>query len=181
MTWQCSKTAVISWDWCSLIRALDKGKAPGGLATVIFSEQHHQAQSQGSHCHYWNKGNPSWKDMRAWTYHQFCADLRPKRAKATFCLKFDLLLISSSFGILWPKELEGLDWLFKFVARVEVTVDLKNKYRTISWLHQGLVYYVLQREDVALNSMNQLTNWVLEFHSQLFYSFNCCFRTEKNT
>ena len=106
-----------------------------------------------------NKGDPSWIDMRAWTYHQFCADLRAKRAKATFCLKFDLLLISSSFGILWPKELEGLDWLFKFVARVEVTVDLKNKYRTISWLHQGLVYYVLQREDVALNSMNQLTSF----------------------
>ena len=32
VAWQSSKTAEISWDWCSLIRVLDKGKGPGGLA-----------------------------------------------------------------------------------------------------------------------------------------------------
>ena len=129
VAWQCSKTAEISWDRCSLIWVLDKGKEPGGVATVIVRTTPSSAESRKPLP--LNKGDPSWTDMRDWTYHQFCADLRAKRAKATFCLKFDLLLISSSFGILWPKELEGLDWLFKFVARVEVTVDLKNKYRTI--------------------------------------------------
>ena len=35
VAWQRSKMTEISWDWCSLIRVLDKGKGPGGLANVI--------------------------------------------------------------------------------------------------------------------------------------------------
>ena len=56
---------------------------------------------------------------------------------------------------------------------------LKKQIQTYHGYVKVSVYCLLQREDVALNSMNQLTNWVLEFHSQLFHSFNSCFRTEK--
>ena len=41
------------------------------------------------------------------------------------------------------------------------------------------VYHVLQREDVALNSMNQLTYWVLEFHSGTVLFFPLLFQDRK--
>ena len=43
------------------------------------------------------------------------------------------------------------------------------------------VYHVLQREDVALNSMNQLTYWVLEFHSGTVLFFPLLFQDRKKT
>ena len=113
VAWECSKTAEISWDWCYLIRVLEgtrEGTRRFGQCINFVRTTPSSAESRKPLPV--NKGDPSWIDMRAWTYHQFSTDLRAKRAKATFCLKFNLLLISSSFCILWPKEQEGLDWLF---------------------------------------------------------------------
>ena len=114
-----------------------------------------------------NKGDPSWLDMRAWTYHQFCADLRTKRAKATFCLKFDLLLISSILAFFGQNWARGTRLIILVCRTSWSNCWHKKQIQNYCGYIKVSVYYVLQREDVALNSMNQLT---IEFSS---FTHNC--------
>ena len=84
----------LSGDWSSLIRV--QGKGPGGLANECncpMSEQPFLNRYEGL-------------DLPP---IQYSTDLRAKRAKATFCLKIRSAFDKLYFGILWPKELEGLD------------------------------------------------------------------------
>ena len=69
------------------------------------------------------------------------------------------------FSILWPKELEGLDWFFLVCRTSWSNCWLKKQIKNYRGYIKVSVYYLFQREDVALNSMNQLTYWVLEFQS----------------
>ena len=89
----------LSGDWCSLIRVLDKGKGLGGLANECncpMSEQPFLNRYEGL-------------DILPGPTTNSVQNYAQKEQKRHFALKFDLLLISIYFGILWPKELEGLD------------------------------------------------------------------------
>ena len=151
-------------DWCSLIRG--QGKGPDGLANECncpnntMKRRVKEAIAITQRRPFLNRYDGL--DLPPIQYRPTCN----KEPKRHFALKFDLLLISS-----WPfwhfvaKRARGTRLIILVCPTSWSNCWLKKQIQNYRGYIKVSVYYVLQREDVALNSMNQLTYWVLEFHS----------------
>ena len=164
VAWQLLGKGRLSGDWSSLIRV--QGKGPGGLAN--------ECNCPMSEKPFLNRYEGLILDLPPIQY-------RPTRKKS----KSDILPSNSIcfwLALFWhfvAKRARGTRLIILVCPTSWSNCGLKKQIQNYRGYIKVSVYYVLQREDLALNSMNQLTYWVLEFHSSRFYSFHCCFRTEK--